>query len=66
VKFWIECCLPRLGADKVFSVLAAVVEENRGVAGRVFYWSRLLLLKEKPSLRQKLDRLGADLLKRST
>jgi hypothetical protein len=59
VRFWIECCLPRLGADKVFSILSAVIEENGEVARRVLYWSRVLLLKERPSLRQKLDKLGA-------
>jgi hypothetical protein len=61
VKLWIQTCLPRLGADRALSIFQDVVGSNARAGEKAMYWMRILLLKEKPELRDSLDDLASQI-----
>jgi hypothetical protein len=58
IQLWIRTCLPRLGADKMLSIFRDVATRNPRAGETAMYYMRILLLKEKPALRNSLEALA--------
>lgn len=58
IRFWLKCCVNRLGPRRIVTILREVIQADPEVGRKVFYWSRLVLLDAMPELRDELRDLG--------
>ncbi len=57
IKYWFECCLPRLGAKSVFSILSSKSIEKPREVLKSIYWAKILISEEKPEFVDKINDL---------
>jgi hypothetical protein len=61
IRFWLECCVPRVGPTRTMKLLRDIASKDIDAGRRIFYRTRLVLLKEDSSLEGELDALAARL-----
>src|SRR5688500_15921165 len=46
IRFWLDCCVPRVGARRAMNLLREAALRDADAGRRVFYRTRLVLLRE--------------------
>ena len=61
IRFWLKCCIPRVGPRRALRLLRETASRDINAARRVFYRTRIALLREDSSLKVELEDLAARL-----